>query len=61
MKKYAEYLRELEELVEIAADERALDSSFDAFDQGADQYADGFVAGYRQAMRDAATVFRQTF
>ena len=57
MNKVSDYLRKLEELVEMAVEERELDRFFE--DDG--QYADGFVAGYRQAMRDAANEVMQRF
>jgi hypothetical protein len=57
MNKVSDYLRRLKELVEIAVEERELDRFLD----DDSQYADGFVAGYRQAMRDAANEIMQRF
>lgn len=57
MSKVSDYLRRLKELVEMAVEERELDRFLD----DDSQYADGFVAGYRQAMRDAANEVMQRF
>lgn len=57
MNKVSDYLRRLEELVEIAVEERELDRFIE--DDG--QYADGFLSGYRAAMRDARKEVIQRF
>ena len=53
MKNYKDYLAALEDLLDLAEHERKID----VFDDGESQYADGFLAGYRQAMKDAVDEF----
>lgn len=57
MSKYQDYFRELKELEDLAEQERM----FDVFDDEDCLYADGFLAGYHQAMRNAKQVFSETF
>ena len=53
------YREALTALERIADDERAIDTS-DPF-QDLDLYSDGFLAGYRQALRDASHKFMDIF
>lgn len=55
MNKYKQYLEELKELVEVAEEERLHDCLDDDT-----QYVDGFLAGYREAMKHAADAFWRT-